>query len=299
MQRIQSPLRYPGSKARMADRLAGLLERNMFVGSHLYEPFAGGAAVSLNLLANGLIRSATLVELDPLVYSFWKCVKEQPDPLVERIQRGKISLLSWKRLEPLRSVKKPSKSRLVELAYAGLFFNRTCFSGIIGAGPIGGMSQSSQYKIDCRFNQKEIIKSIRGLHLLMKNVDIRFGDGIAFLEDECLEMLPHSLAYIDPPYVANGHKLYRYFFSDIQHKRLSVAISKLKVPWLLSYDNHPFIVELYGPERAAKISAWQSLKGARFVDELLLLSHDFEVKETKHSLIQRVSVADELALYKV
>ena len=44
-----------------------------------------------------------------------------------------------------------------------------------------------------------------------------FGDGIAFLEKECLEMPQHSVVYVDPPYVTNGHKLYRYHFDKSQH----------------------------------------------------------------------------------
>jgi len=30
-------------------------------------------------------------------------------------------------------------------------------------------------------------------------------------------MAPHSVVYIDPPYVTNGHKLYRYHFEKEQH----------------------------------------------------------------------------------
>ena len=72
----------------------------------------------------------------------------------------------------------------------------------------------------------------------MKKVDIIFGDGIKFLQNECLKMKPHSVVYIDPPYVTNGYKLYRYHFDDAQHESLAGAVSTLRVPWLMSYDNH-------------------------------------------------------------
>jgi DNA adenine methylase len=39
-----------------------------------------------------------------------------------------------------------------ELGLAFLFFNRTNYSGIINAGPIGGKRQLSKYKMQCRFN---------------------------------------------------------------------------------------------------------------------------------------------------
>jgi DNA adenine methylase len=282
---VLSPLRYPGSKARLAALIASLLEKNLLVGSHIYEPFAGGAAASINLLANGFVASATWVERDPLVFSFWHTVKVNPEPLIKRILNGKVTLQSWKRLLPLREVKRPTAYQVTEMAYAGLFFNRTCFSGIVGAGPIGGQSQSSMYKIDCRFNKATIVKSIEANHLILKKVDILFGDGITFLARMRDAARPHSFAYIDPPYVANGHKLYRYSFSKGHHERLAAAVTGLRLPWMVSYDNHKLVRELYNPARTSTVSTYHALKGAKFVDELLMLSDDFILPE-------RTSIAD-------
>ena len=283
MKRVMSPLRYPGSKVRITEMVAGLLERNLLVGSHLYEPFAGGSAVSLGLLANGFVPSATWVERDPLIYAFWRMVQEKPEELIDRMMRGKVTLPAWKRMLPLREISKPSKANLADLGYAGLFFNRTCFSGIVGAGPIGGMTQSSAYKIDCRFNKKELAAAIRGCSEIMEKVEILFGDGIKFLKEHSLKMPTHSVAYIDPPYVTNGYKLYRYHFDKEQHEQLSDAVSNLCVPWLMSYDNHQQIRDLYVGEQAKYVKTYQSLKGSRFVKEILLLSEDFALPSTEVS----------------
>ena len=86
---VLSPLRYPGSKARVSGLIASLLEKNLLVGSHMYEPFAGGASVSLNLLAHGFVRSATWIERDPLVFAFWSAVKNDPDALSSENSLGK------------------------------------------------------------------------------------------------------------------------------------------------------------------------------------------------------------------
>src|SRR5258708_1639367 len=275
MKRVMSPLRYPGSKVRITEMVAGLLETNLLVGSHLYEPFAGGSAVSLSLLANGFVPSATWVERDPLVFSFWKMVKDQPDALIERMRRGKVTLAAWRRLMPLRDIDKPTKAQLAKLGYAGLFFNRTCFSGVLGAGPIGGMSQSSSYRIDCRFNKKELAIAIRKCSGILNKVDILFSAIIAFLLKESLAMPKHSLVYIDPPYVTNGHKLYRYHFDKAEHERLADVIGDLRVPWLMSYDNHDIVRDLYVGEQTKFVKTYQSLKGSKFVKEILLLSADF------------------------
>jgi DNA adenine methylase len=275
MKRVMSPLRYPGSKVRITEMVAGLLEQNLLVGSHLYEPFAGGSAVSLGLLANGFIPSATWVERDPLIYAFWQMVKENPEELIERMMRGKVSLQAWKRMLPLRAAKKPTRTKLAELGYAGLFFNRTYFSGIVGAGPIGGLKQNSPYKIDCRFNKKELATQIRACSEIIRKVNIIFGDGIEFLKTNCLKMPTHSMVYIDPPYVANGHKLYRFYFERAHHEALSEAVNDLCVPWLMTYDNHELIRDLYMGEKTKYVKTYQSLRGARFVKEILLLSEDF------------------------
>jgi DNA adenine methylase len=199
------------------------------------------------------------------------------------MMRGKVTLSAWKRLQPLREVRTPTKGNMSDLGYAGLFFNRTCFSGIVGAGPIGGMTQSSAYSIDCRFNKKELASAIRDCSKIMKKVEVIFGDGIKFLKRECLRMPPHSVVYIDPPYVSNGYKLYRYHFDQAQHEQLADAVGNLRAPWLMSYDNHQLIRDLYIGEQAKYVKTYQSLKGSRFVKEILLLSDDFALPTIDHT----------------
>jgi DNA adenine methylase len=248
-------------------------------------------------LVNGFVSSATLIERDPLIYSFWSVIKEDPEPLIKRIRSSKVTLASWKRLLPLREVKRPTSYQLGELAYAGLFFNRTCFSGIVGAGPIGGMNQSSKYKIDCRFNKEMIIKSITAVHTIMQKVELNFGDGITFLSRLGSNAAPHSFAYIDPPYVANGHKLYRYSFSVRQHQRLSMAVRELQAPWMISYDNHRLITSLYSPALSSTVSTYHALKGAKFVDELLILSNNFELPRAPVVSHRRQGNKNEIGLF--
>jgi DNA adenine methylase len=283
MKRVMSPLRYPGSKTRITEMIAGLLERNLLVGCHLYEPFAGGSAVSLGLLANGFVPSATWVERDPMIYAFWKMVKERPESLIDRMMCGRVTLAAWRRMLPMRDIDMPTRANLADLGYAGLFFNRTCFSGIVGAGPIGGMTQGSSYKIDCRFNKKGLAAAIRECTRILRMVEIEFGNGIAFLQERSLAMEPHSVVYIDPPYVTNGHKLYRYHFDKAQHEKLASTVNDLRVPWLMSYDNVDMIRGLYMGEQAKFVKTYQSLQGSRFVKEILLLSDDFLLPTSERS----------------
>jgi DNA adenine methylase len=147
-----------------------VLEENLLAGCTFYEPYAGGASVSLDLLRMGFIDKAVLIERDPLVYAFWHSVFNDTDNLCAAIEDCPVTLETWHQLQPTRTVDDPSKSEfsLLQLGLAGLFFNRTNFSGIIGAGPIGGQSQQSAYKINCRFNKTAMARQVRAAALLSR-----------------------------------------------------------------------------------------------------------------------------------
>ena len=65
------------------------------------------------------------------------------------------------------------------------------------------------------------------------------------------------------------------------HERLADAVGDLRVPWLMSYDNHDLIRGLYVGEQAKFVKTYQSLKGSRFVKEILLLSVDFRMPSSE------------------
>lgn len=73
--------------------------------------------------------------------------------------------------------------------------------------------------------------------------------------------------------------MYRYNFDKADHERLADAMNDLRVPWLMSYDNHPIIRDLYIAEQAKFVKTYQSLRGSKFVKEILLLSDDFKLPD--------------------
>jgi len=243
---LLSPLRYPGSKRKLIPYLKAVLEANQVEPSLLVEPFAGGASVSLQLAADDPGLTIALSDADPLVAAFWKCVFFDTKWLVDAIDSLKISLASWDRYKSSH----PRSTR--DRALKCLFLNRTSFSGIIATtgGPLGGRSRSSQYPIACRFPKITIIKRILQASTL--------ADRVAFVRAcdwaESLAMLPtltpasrpgRVFVYLDPPFYAKAERLYNVFFAHADHVRLSRALSRLRYPWLLSYDPAPAIVCLY------------------------------------------------------
>ncbi|WP_088831841.1 DNA adenine methylase [Paenibacillus tyrfis] len=246
MSTISSPLRYPGGKSELGKYIEDVLTANELVDCHFIEPFAGGASATLYLLQRDVIARATIAEYDPLVYAFWYCVFNYSDELCSKIADTPVTLETWNALKPYRDIELPVSTLLVDMGFAGLFFNRTNFSGILNAGPIGGQKQESKYKIDCRFNKDRIIKSIQVLSLYRDRVDVRWVNSLNYLY-ELHRNRPREpvFLYIDPPYYDKGRSLYRKFFSNEDHEMLAERLIASPFPWLLSYDNCPYISNLY------------------------------------------------------
>lgn len=245
---IKNPLRYPGAKSKLVPYVRALLEINALQGSKFVEPFAGSASVGLALLEQRLINSLIIVEKDVLLYAFWHCVMNKAEALCEMIKKTPVNIEMWHAMDRLRKDSVPiSEDHLLELGYAGLFYNRTNFSGILKANPLGGLMQTSKYAIDCRFNKVTLVDSIMKLNNFSSSVSVIHADALEYLENAA-DILngQNTFTYVDPPYHAKGKQLYRHYFSDIEHARLSKIIKhRLAGNWLISYDDSPFIRGLY------------------------------------------------------
>lgn len=247
MKKVSSPLRYPGGKTELSPYVEKVITNNDLVGCHIIEPFAGGASVSLSLLQSKVVSKATLLEYDPLIYSFWHCVFNMTDDLCTLINDTPITIETWNSLIPYRKIELPVSTILLEMGFSGLFFNRTNFSGILKAGPIGGQDQDRTYKIDCRFNKDRIIHTIQHLSTFRDVVEVKWMNALNFFDEIPQPRVTEKLFfYVDPPYYLQGKKLYRKYFDQENHIELSRKLISLQYPWLLSYDKCPFISYLYG-----------------------------------------------------
>lgn len=243
-----SPLRYPGSKRRLAEYIAQTLLSNRLKPELFVEPFAGGASVALQLLADGVVDRIGLSDLDPLVASFWKTVFFDSEWLVEMIESVDVSLEQWEYYKYT-----PATTRR-ERAIACLFLNRTSFSGILThrAGPIGGKAQESDYKIDCRFPRDTLIKRVRQAAALRSRVafvwNVSWKRTLSLVtEGQQRGKWPAEVCfYFDPPFFEKADVLYSYYFEASDHRRLRNAVLELDTPWILSYDPAPAVEDLYG-----------------------------------------------------
>jgi DNA adenine methylase len=271
---MKSPLRYPGSKAAFSPYFFDITEKIRKASETIVEPFAGSAAISLYALENNIYKNVILIERDPLIFCFWKSVFDYTEQLIEKINRVDITLNSWLGLNKLRLFDKPDDKMIANLGFAGLFFNRTNFSGIIGSTPIGGMEQNSNYKINCRFNKKEIIASIETITQYKDRVEVIFGDAIDNINRLILKN-NDLFFFIDPPYYKQGPKLYRYFYTVADHLNLSIVLKSIKYPYFLTYDEHHVIEYLYKDQYIHQFQNRYSTKIPKMGNELLISNREF------------------------
>jgi len=181
----------------------------------IIEPFASSASISIGLLNKGLANKAYICESDPLLVAFWRTVFNDNSEFVEAVRSLEIGMETWHDFRKYLERDASLKYREIELALAFSFYNRTNYSGIIIAGPIGGGRQLSENKLQCRFNVTRIIRKIQALSNLSDKVKIELYDGIEFLEKiGRMSVDDPVFIYVDPPYYKAGKVLYRDYFKD-------------------------------------------------------------------------------------
>lgn len=267
-----SPLRYPGGKAKLASFITKYLHLNGLENGIYYEPFAGGAGVALSLLMEGQIKEIFLNDADLRIYSFWKSILNEPERFCKNIQSVPLTVEEY--IQRLEICSEPEHYDQFELGFSVFFVNRCSHSGIIGnAGPIGGFEQTGKWKIDARFNRDNLCSRITTIAKRRDSIHFFNLDALDFLK----RTLPRgirrteSLVYLDPPYHINGHKLYLNYYNDSDHKALANYMKQQKhLPWIMTYDESPFIEQLYSWARVKRLELLYSLRAKRVASELLI-----------------------------
>ena len=270
MSAFYSPLRYPGGKNCIFPFISKLFYENQLIGIKYAEPYAGGAGLALRLLFEGYVDQIYINDLDKSIYAFWKTIIDRPDEFCRWIEDVEISIENWKKYRALQKHEKNYSD--FELAKSTFFLNRTNVSGIIKGGVIGGLEQKGKYKIDARFNKTDLINRIKKIESVKSRISVSNIDGIRFIEkiDKKKEEI---FIYLDPPYFQKGADLYMNFYSQEDHKRLSKKVNKLKNKWIVTYDNHDFILNLYAERRKVGHKLSQSASN-RIGDELFVFSKE-------------------------
>lgn len=227
----------------MANFVKLLLQTNKLHDVHYVEPYAGGASVALALLFEGYARHVHINDYNRSVYAFWHSVLNETDALCALVQATRVTMSEWKRQ---KQVQKDGDASNLELGFSTFFLNRTNRSGIIGAGVIGGQQQTGTWKIDARYSKQDLIQRIQKVARFKHRISVYRMDAAAFLQTQMPRLPKETFVYLDPPYYVKGEGLYENFYQDHDHKVISELVSILRKPWMVSYDYHPRLLELYG-----------------------------------------------------
>lgn len=269
-----SPLRYPGGKASLYPVILKVIESQKEDVENVYiEPFAGGAGIACRLLVENKVDYVIINDADKAVYSFWRAIMESSQWFINKIATTPLTIEEWKRQ---KEIFKKGKKYSKELGFATFYLNRTNRSGILDAGPIGGYAQQGNYKMDCRFNRKNLILKIERLSKEKRKIKIYNQDIFLFLK----RYLPtetenrKNFIYFDPPYYEKGQRLYLNHFSTEEHNKLKHAVAKLTSRWIMTYDDEPVIEQLYSEYSSYRFSINYSLANKKKGGELMICKDD-------------------------
>lgn len=251
-----SIIRYPGSKAKLWKHIREALPFvataplwNTELGCYC-EPFFGSGAIGWRLLpgvAQGN-RNARIIlaDLDPWLVALWKSVRDVPRDLIRKVLEFKPNVEAFYQfkdedgrldIDPL--LQGFRKLALHRMSHSGF--------GFMSGGPLGGADQASAYKVGCRWTPHSIVADIQTAHRQLtafrRPVEIVCKDFA-----DTFNMVPpreSSVVYLDPPYYVQGENLYKHAMEEADHVRLADALRAARFRWLLSYDDHQRIRDLY------------------------------------------------------
>ena len=274
--KFATPLRYPGGKGKLTDFIKILFVHNNLIGGHYIEPYAGGAGIALNLLVDGYASAIHLNDLNPSVFAFWHSVVNYPDELCKLIVDTEITVNEWNKQKEIQT--NQNNFSQLELGFSTFFLNRTNRSGILLAGIIGGKNQNGNWKIDARFNKGDLINRIEKIALLKNKINIYNLDAVDLINNIIPTLPTNTLIYLDPPYYVKGKGLYENHYYHQDHYKISELVkNSIKLPWVVSYDHAPEIVEMYQKCKTIKYginySAQNRYEGAEvmfFSDSLII-----------------------------
>ena len=226
----------------MANFVKMLFLRNNLVGHSYVESYAGGAGVALSLLYEEYVSNIHINDLDRSVFAFWHAVLNETDELCRRIANTAVTMDEWDRQKKMQ---RGGASNLIDLAFSTFFLNRTNRSGIIDGGVIGGRRQDGPWKLDARYNSKELIQRIQKASRYRNRITLSQMDAADYIREVVTQLPDHTFLYFDPPYYIKGEGLYENSYQYNDHAEVALLVHSVEHPWIVSYDAVPEIVALY------------------------------------------------------
>lgn len=230
---IRSPLRYPGGKSRAVEKIGVVIPSF----DEFREPFVGGGSVFIHLKQKFPSKKFWINDIYKDLAAFWRHNQDSSEKVIEQIRNWKRGFPDGKTLFRFLRENKPGFNQ-IEIAAAFFIFNRVTFSGTTEAG---GFSQQAFEK---RFTDSSI-ERLKLIPEVLQNVKITNLD----YEELLTAAGENVFLFLDPPYFsATNSALYGKngsLHKTFDHARFAEILKKCSHKWLLTYDDSPFIRELF------------------------------------------------------
>lgn len=266
--RYYSPLRYPGGKAKLYPFMSNMIEQLDLNNGTYIEPFAGGAAIAVQLLLTNKVSRIVLNDYDKCIYSFWRAMLTETERFIECINTAPLTVEFWQQQKDiLRNQSKYS----FDLGFATFYLNRTNRSGIIKGGLIGGLDQAGDWKMDARFNRSGLTERVSAIANRKNDIVIYNKDVRSFILNYLPKYSDDALVYFDPPYYEKGKQLYLNFFERKDHEEIEKLITNyVSCDWIVTYDNAPEIHEIYNNHVFRYFDLNYSAANKRLANEVMI-----------------------------
>ena len=222
--RIRTCLRYPGGKFYGFKFIKPLLE---IPHDEFREVFVGGGSV---FLGKDLAKSNWINDKDEELINFYQTIVDdtKSEKLYTMLNKEIVDKKRYKKIQNFVA------KNDIERAYKYFYLNRTSFSGIMNKPRCGYMLGSS-------VTPDNWVDRIKPVAEKMKNTKISCLD----FRDMLLTGNANLLVYLDPPYYKASQKIYNHEFSEKDHQDLREILKNSKFKFILSYNNHEDIKDLY------------------------------------------------------
>ena len=144
--------------------------------------------------------------------------------------------------------------------------------------------------MNVRFYRKSLAERIHAIAQKRERIHVTNMDAREFL----VKRLPHGrerkrvFAYLDPPYYSNGNRLYLNFYEDQDHRDLSRYLQRQgTLHWVMSYDDAPFIRDLYATCTISPLPLQHSLQQKKQARELLIAPSHVTIPDPVASIERR------------
>lgn len=231
---IKSPLRYPGGKSRAVNLISTLIPDFQ----EFREPFLGGGSLFISLKQRFADRRFWVNDLYPELFKFWEMNQQQPDAVVTKVWQWREKFPEGKILHQFLK-EKNSGFDDVERAAAFFIFNRISFSGTSLSGGFSERAFAERFtesSIERLAALKNVLSDTRITNLDYSDLVLAAGEGVFIFLDP-----PYFSATKSALYGKNGH-----LHKSFDHERFAATMKKCPHRWLITYDDSPFVRELFG-----------------------------------------------------